>query len=68
MIWNIKAKKWCWDNDIKICPKPMVRDGSIVKILISNKGEEKVGKDTYSNKEVYKKINELYIKIYNQNN
>ncbi|MCG8762937.1 hypothetical protein G1K46_09360 [Tenacibaculum finnmarkense] len=66
MIWNINAKRWCWNNGIKIFPKPMVSNGSVLKIVISNNGVEKIGKDNYDNKEVYKKINELYTQIYNK--
>ncbi|SOU87858.1 hypothetical protein [Tenacibaculum dicentrarchi] len=66
MIWNIKAMSWCLDNEIKIFPKPMVSSGAVLKIVVSNKGIEKVGKDNYDNKEVYKKINELYTQIYNK--
>ncbi|WP_233860872.1 hypothetical protein [Tenacibaculum piscium] len=66
MIWNFKAMSWCFENEIKIFPKPMISNGSVLKIVVSEKGNEKIGKDNYDNKEVYKKINELYTQIYNK--
>ncbi|ALU74324.1 hypothetical protein AUW17_05280 [Tenacibaculum dicentrarchi] len=68
MILNFKAMSWCFENDIKIFPKPMVSSGAVLKLVLSNKGIERISDETYSPKEYAKKTNELYTQIYNKNN
>ncbi len=65
---HFKAMQWCWDNGVKFSPFPMVSNGSILKIVKSENGNETLGKAKYTPDNVYLKINELYITIYNKNN
>lgn len=62
-----KYTAYCWNENIFIVPKPITSNGSICKILMINKGKEKVGEEKYSNEKVYDKIRELYQKIYEAN-
>ncbi len=61
-----KAKRYCWDNGIKITPIPLNNQGTLLKICIDNKGRKKIGEKIYDNNDVYTKINELYMSIYNK--
>lgn len=65
---HIKAKKWCWDNGIKIYPLPIVSNGSILKIIVNKNGNETLGEQKYDQNQVYEKIKELYSSIYEKNN
>ncbi|MDO5609094.1 MAG: hypothetical protein Q4G08_11635, partial [Capnocytophaga sp.] len=57
-------RRWCWDNGISIYPIPVIPNGKILKIAVNINGNEKIGTQTYDNKNVYDKINELYRQIY----
>jgi hypothetical protein len=63
-----KYTKWCWENDIYIVPQPINPNGSICKILLLNKGKQKIGEEKYTNEKVYDKIKDLYKKIFIKNN
>ncbi|WP_299162782.1 hypothetical protein [uncultured Tenacibaculum sp.] len=65
---HFKAMKWCWNNGVKITPFPIISDGSILKIIVSKNGNETLGEQSYTSKEVFIKINELYLSIYEKNN
>ena len=64
---------WCINNGITIYPKPTTVPG-IYKIIVNNRGNEKIGEGIYRNKalqnelNVWDKINSLYVEIYNRNN
>ncbi len=68
MVWNFKAMRWCWENGIKVYPHPMTKDGGVLKIIISDNGNEKLGEKKYNKETVYSKINEIYSTLYNRNN
>lgn len=53
---------------VRIYPIPIVSDGSILKIAINNRGNEKIGTEKYKNKDVYDKIKQLYKTVYEKNN
>lgn len=58
----LKSIKTCWDNHIFIVPKPI--DSSkkpMVRILMKIGGIERIGQSTYTQKDVYSKIFELYV-------
>lgn len=65
---NFNAMRWCWNNGVKIFPHPLMSDGSILKIVVSKNGDETIGTKKYNEKEVYKKIDELYTVFYKKNN
>lgn len=65
---HFKEMQWCWNNGVKFSPFPLVSDGSILKILKSENGNETLGEVKYTPETVYKKIDQLYVAIYNKNN
>lgn len=65
---HFKAVQWCLDNGIKFSPFPVVSNGSVLKIVKSENGNEILGEAIYNSENVYEKINELYLSIYNKNN
>ena len=61
---NFKERKWCWENGIRIYPHPLNKNGTKLAIIIENNGDEIIGKGIYSDKNVYEKINDLYLKLF----
>ena len=64
---TIKAKKWCWYYGIRIYPFPLNNKGTKLAIVVEKDGEEIYGQSIYTNDNVYIKINELYLKYFNEN-
>ena len=62
-----KAISWCFKNDIKIVIKPLTKIGKPDAMLqIHREGRIQTGKEIYrQDKELHKKIEELYIYLYN---
>ena len=65
MTLNINAMRWCWSNGIKIYPHPLLSNGTVLKVMINNNGNERLGNERFTPKTIYKKINELYTELYN---
>ena len=63
-----KYFSWCTSNGITIYPKPLTPSGSILKIVVNNKGTEKIGEEKYTNDTIYDKIKDLYKQIFNKHN
>ncbi len=57
---NFKAMRWCWENGIRVLPKPIDNAGRILKIIVERNKNQELGEKTYTNSTVYSKINELY--------
>jgi hypothetical protein len=62
-----EAISWCFKNDIKIVIKPLTKIGKPDAMLqIHREGRIQTGKEIYrQDKELHKKIEELYIYLYN---
>ena len=63
-----KCFSYCLSIGIRIYPKPVFSDGSVVKIAIENNGTEKVGNEQYDGKKVHLKIHQLLETIYKKSN
>ena len=62
-----KALSWCFKNDIKVVIKPITKTGKPDAMLeIHRQGRIQTGKEIYrQDKKLHKKIEELYIYLYN---
>jgi hypothetical protein len=62
-----KEIKWCWDNNIKIYPKP--KNGTkLCRIEINYKGSKHVSPEEYNQRDIYQKIIEYYQYYFNKRN
>ena len=64
---TLEAISWCFKNDIKIVIKPLTKIGKPDAMLqIHREGRIQTGKEIYrQDKKLHKKIEELYIYLYN---
>tara|TARA_R110002072_G_scaffold159636_1_gene310660 strand:- start:145 stop:399 length:255 start_codon:yes stop_codon:yes gene_type:complete len=73
MILDSKHIRWCWDNGIFFCPKPLNSIGTVVVIEMIKKGRCKPGTEKFSHdtpmqkRKVYDKIDELYLTVFKKN-
>lgn len=63
-----KYFSWCVGNGITIYPRPIVPNGSVLKIVVNSNGTEKVGEEKFTDNKIYDKIRELYKLIFNKHN
>lgn len=61
-----KARKKCWEYGITIYPVPLVPSGKILKIAVNKNNQETLGDKLYDDKEIHRKMNQLYWHYYLQ--
>lgn len=62
-----KYFSFCLSIGVKIYPKPIVNNGSIMKIVKNINNVEYIGEIKYSDNSIYEKIKEMYKNIYELN-
>ena len=73
MISHTKHKTWCWNNGIYFSPQAIDSYGNYVKIVMVKNGKEKLGEEKFPQKThkdkdaLYKKIDDLYLEVFNKN-